>query len=62
MFGMYKYIRWTNHLYQFLNDVSQTEIHTTESLVPEPSAFEVGIAIDKLKSINHWVFIKFQQH
>jgi len=32
------------------NDVRQTEIHTTESLVPEPSAFEVDLAIEKLKS------------
>ena len=26
------------------------EIHTAESLVPEPSAFEVEVAIEKLKS------------
>jgi len=30
-------------------DVRQTEIHTAESLVPEPSAFEVELAIEKLK-------------
>jgi hypothetical protein len=35
--------RWRNHLSQLLivhevNDVSHTEIHTTEPLVPEPSA------------------------
>ena len=33
-----------------VNDVRQTEIHTTEPLVPEPSAFEVLLAIEKLKS------------
>jgi len=38
-------IRWTNHWCQFLNDVSQTEIHTAEPLVPEPSAFEVEMAM-----------------
>ena len=32
------------------NDVRQTEIHTAEPLVPEPSAFEVEMAIEKLKS------------
>jgi len=32
-----------------LNDVSQTEIHTAEPLFPEPSAFEVEMAIDKRK-------------
>jgi hypothetical protein len=31
------------------NDVTQTEIHTAEPLVPEPSAFEVEMAIEKLK-------------
>jgi len=32
------------------NDVRQTEIHTTEPLVPESSASEVEFAIEKLKS------------
>jgi hypothetical protein len=46
--------RWRNHFSQLLNvyvvdDVRKTEIHTTEPLVPEPSAFEVEMAIDKLK-------------
>jgi hypothetical protein len=31
-----------------VNDVRQTEIHTTEPLVPEPSAFEVEMVIEKL--------------
>ena len=32
-----------------VNDVSQTETQTAEPLVPEPSAFEVELAIEKLK-------------
>ena len=31
-------------------DVRQEETHTAEPLVPEPSAFEVELAIEKLKS------------
>jgi len=46
---------WRNHFSQLLNvrgvnDVRQTLIHTTKPLVPEPSAFEVELAIEKLKS------------
>ena len=33
-----------------VNDVKQTEIHTAEPLVPKPSAFEVELAIEKIKS------------
>jgi len=29
---------------------SNTEIHTTEPLVPEPSAFEIKLVIEKIKS------------
>jgi hypothetical protein len=32
-----------------VNDVRQTEIHTAEPLVPEPSSTEVEIAVEKLK-------------
>ena len=32
------------------NDVRQTELHTAELLVPEPSAFEIELAIEKLIS------------
>jgi hypothetical protein len=32
-----------------VNDLKKTEIHTAETLVPEPSAFGVEIAIEKLK-------------
>ena len=50
--------RWRTYSYfsQLFNvhgvkDVGQAEIHTAEQLVPEPSASEVELAIDKLK--NH---------
>ena len=48
--------RWRNYFSQLLNvhevkDVRLAEIHTVEPLVPEPSAFEVELAIEKLK--NH---------
>ena len=47
--------RWRNYFSQLLNvhgakDVRHEEIHTAEPLVPEPSAFEVELAIEKLKS------------
>ena len=46
--------RWRNHFsYQFnvhgVNDDRETEIHTAEPLVPESSAFEFDMAIEKLK-------------
>ena len=42
--------RWRNHFSQLLNvhgvnDVRQTEMHAAEPLVPEPSNFEVEVAI-----------------
>jgi len=48
--------RWRNYFYQLLNvhednDIRQAEIHTVEPLVPEPNAFEVDLAVGKLK--NH---------
>jgi len=33
-----------------VNDVRHTGMHTAESLVTEPSAFEVELAIEKLTS------------
>jgi len=47
--------RWRKYFSQLFNvygvkDVGQTEIHTAEPLVPKPSASEVELAIDKLKS------------
>jgi hypothetical protein len=46
--------RWRSNFSQLfnvhgLNDVRQTDIHTAEPLVPEPSAFEIEMAIEKLK-------------
>jgi hypothetical protein len=40
----------------------QMEQHTVETLVPEPSPFEVQIAIAKLKGIDCQVLIKFRQN
>ena len=42
--------RWRNYFSQILNvhgvsDVRQVEIHTAETLVPEPSALEVDLPI-----------------
>jgi len=37
-----------------VNDVRQTEIHTTEPLVSEPSAIEVEVANEKLKRQITW--------
>ena len=47
--------RWRNHFCQLLNihgvnGVRQTEIHTAEPLVPEPSAVGDELAMAKLKS------------
>jgi len=47
--------RWRNHFSQMVNihgvnDVRQAEIHMAEPLVPEPSTFEIEMAIQKLKS------------
>jgi hypothetical protein len=33
----------------YIDDVRQAEIHTTGSLVPEPSVFEIELDIEKLK-------------
>ena len=46
--------RQMNHFFHLLNvhgvnDVRQTELHTAEPLVPEPSAFDVEMAVGKLK-------------
>ena len=47
--------RWRNYFPQLFNvhcvkDVGQVEIPTADPLVPEPSNFEVELAIDKLKT------------
>ena len=46
--------RWRNHFSQLLyvqefNDVRQTEIYTSDPLVPEPSMFDVEMSIKKLR-------------
>jgi len=46
--------RWMNYFSQLFNvhgvkEIGQAEIHTAEPLVPDPSASEIELAIDKLK-------------
>ena len=46
---------WRNYFSQLLNvhgvnDIRQIEIHTEEPLAPEPSAYEVELVIENLKS------------
>jgi len=48
------FARWRNYFSQLfsvhgVSKVRQTDIYTAERLVPEPSAFEVEMAIEKLK-------------
>ena len=47
--------RWRNYFSQLLNlhwvnDIKHTDIHTAEQLAPDPSDFELELAIEKLKS------------
>ena len=47
--------RWRNYFSQLfdvhgIKDVGQAKIHTAEQLVPDPSASEFDLAIEKLKS------------
>ena len=46
--------RWRNYFFQLLNvhgvNIKHTVIHTAEPLLPEPSAFEFELAIEKLRS------------
>ena len=60
-------VRWRNYISQILNvygfsDVRQAEIYIAEQLVPEPSALEFELAIEKLKGTNQQVLIKYQQN
>jgi hypothetical protein len=55
---------WKNYFSELLNvhgvsDVRQIEIQTGELLVPDPSPFGVEFAIEKFKSIDRYVVIKF---
>ena len=59
--------RWRSHFSQLLNmhevnDGRKTDIHIAEPLVPEPSAFVVELAIEKLKSHKSPGLIKSQQN
>ena len=50
--------RWRNYFSQLFNmhgvkDVGQAEIHTAQPLVPDPSASEFELAIDKLKKVTN---------
>lgn len=64
--------RLENHFCQVLNvhrvhDVRQTEIHTVKPLVPDCSAFEANMAIEKLKiyqlpGIHTWVHSEMHKH
>ena len=58
--------RWRNYFSQLSNvhgvkDVGQVEIPTADPLVPEPSASEFELDIDKLKSNNRQVLMKYRQ-
>jgi hypothetical protein len=60
-------VRGRNHFSQVLNihgvnDIRHTELHTAAPIVPEPSAFEVEMAIERLKIKNYQVLIKSQQN
>lgn len=51
----------TVHTYLLLMTLVQTEIRAAEALMPEPSAFEIEMAIEKpKKGTNHEVLITSQ--
>ena len=59
--------RWRNYFSQLLNvhgvnEVRQVEIHAAEPLVPEPSVFEVEVAIENKEVTNYQVLITSQQN
>jgi hypothetical protein len=56
---------WKNYFFQLLNvhrvsDIRQMEVHIAKPLVPKPSPFEVEIATESWKGINHRVLMKFR--
>ena len=58
---------WGNYFFQFLivhvvNDIRQTEIHTAETRVPTPSAYDVELTIENLEGQKHHVLIKYQHN
>jgi hypothetical protein len=59
--------RWKNYICQSLkvhgaSGVRQTEMHTAEPFVPEPSAPEVEVAIGKMKRYKSPSVYQFQQN
>ena len=61
------FARWRNCFSQLLNihgvnGVRQTEIHTAQPILPEPSTFDFEMAIEKLKRGKSPVLIKSQQN
>ena len=48
--GSYSILAGWRDCFSHLLNVRQTETHTAEPLVPQPSAFEIDLAIEKLKS------------
>ena len=59
--------RLRNYFSQLFNvhgvkDVGQVEISIADPLVPEPSAFEIELAIDKLKNHKSPVLMKYRQN
>jgi len=60
-------VRWTIYFSKLFHvhgvyDVRHIEVHTTEPLVPETSAYELQLPIEKIKVKNHQVSIKFHQN
>jgi hypothetical protein len=60
-------VRWRNYFSQILkehgvSDVRQTEIHTVEPLVPEPSTWMLSWLLKSYKVTNHQVLIKYQRN
>ena len=49
LFEVPTYFSQLSHVHE-VKEVKQAEIHTVEPLVPGPSAFEVELAIEKLKN------------
>jgi len=45
-----------------VNDGRQTEIHTAQPLVSEPSVCEIEMAVEKLKESDHQVLIQSLQN
>jgi len=59
--------KWKNCFFQVLhvhgvNDVRQTEMHTAEPFVPEPSSFRLKLLLWSWKDINCQVLVKLCQY